>query len=143
MARNRGVRLIFCVLLGSFVTVSASEAIIGVAPGGSVVRRHAVVGTAVVVNEDQEQQQQQAAAAQQQPSAATGAVAVGTVVPTLPAGCTTVVVSGVNYYHCGATYYKVYFQGTELVYVSVPPPQGTASAPPPQGTPSDDEDDED
>ncbi len=46
------------------------------------------------------------------------AIAVGTRVATLPHGCTTVV----TYHHCGAVYYRPYYQGTTLVYVVVDAP---------------------
>lgn len=50
------------------------------------------------------------------------AIAVGTRVATLPRGCTTVVTYGVTYHHCGAVYYRPYYQGTTLVYVVVDAP---------------------
>ena len=49
-------------------------------------------------------------------------VPVGTVVQALPAGCTTVAVSGVNYSDCGGVFYKTAFQGNNLVYVVVDKP---------------------
>jgi len=61
--------------------------------------------------------QQQAAPAPQQ----AGALPVGTVVTTLPAGCTHTQVSGVEYQHCGANYYRAAFQGNNLVYVTTQP----------------------
>ena len=74
--------------------------------------------------------QQQAAAAQKQaaaaaappPAAAAGApLPVGTVVPALPAGCTSTPVGGVEYYYCGGNFYRAVFQGTQLVYVTAKP----------------------
>ena len=62
---------------------------------------------------------QQSATAQQQVA---GGVAVGTIISTLPAGCTKPVVSGVEYNHCGSTYYRAAFNGDALVYVAVAPP---------------------
>lgn len=50
------------------------------------------------------------------------AIAVGTRVATLPRGCTTVVTYGVTYHHCGAVYYRPYYEGTTLVYVVVDAP---------------------
>ena len=50
------------------------------------------------------------------------AVPIGTVVQALPAGCTSVAVSGVNYYDCGGVFYKAAFQGNNLVYVVVQKP---------------------
>ena len=70
--------------------------------------------------------QQQTAAAATKPAAApvaAGAVAVGTVVSALPAGCTTSAVGGVEYNHCGNDWYRSAFQGNNLVYVTTAPPQ--------------------
>ncbi len=53
---------------------------------------------------------------------AASAVPIGTVVQALPAGCTSVAVSGVNYSDCGGTFYKAAFQGNNLVYVVVQKP---------------------
>jgi len=72
--------------------------------------------------------QQQAAPAQPQKAApaspqqaGAGALPEGTVVSKLPAGCTTTQASGVEYYHCGANYYRAAFQGNSLVYVTAKP----------------------
>lgn len=46
---------------------------------------------------------------------------LGTVVSSLPAGCTTRDVGGVNYYECGGNYYRAVFQGNNLVYVTAKP----------------------
>ena len=73
--------------------------------------------------------QQQAAAAHQQAAAAqtppaptaapvaTGTPAVGSIVNTLPAGCTQEAKGGVEYQRCGNVYYRAAFQGNNLVYV--------------------------
>ena len=53
---------------------------------------------------------------------AASAVPIGTVVPALPAGCTSVVVNGVGYSDCGGAFYKAAFSGNNLVYVVVPRP---------------------
>jgi hypothetical protein len=65
--------------------------------------------------------EQDAAAAQQQ-AAAAGALPEGTVVSTLPDGCTSKAVGGVEYYQCGANTYRSAFQGNNLVYVTTAPP---------------------
>jgi Tfp pilus assembly protein FimV len=65
-------------------------------------------------------QQQQAAAAAQQPAQAAppaGAPAIGTIVSTLPAGCTSTQKGGVEYQKCGGVYYRAAFQSNNLVYV--------------------------
>jgi hypothetical protein len=54
-----------------------------------------------------------AAAAQQ----AAAGLPVGTMVPSLPPGCTSTVINGVNYFQCGAVYYRAGFQGNQIVYV--------------------------
>ena len=66
--------------------------------------------------------QQQAAAAQQQGATpAAGKLPVGTVVSTLPPGCTKKVVGGVEYRVCGENFYRAAFQGSTLVYVTAQP----------------------
>jgi len=65
---------------------------------------------------------QEAAAAQQQAAQSGSAVPVGTVAPSLPAGCQSLVVNNVNYFNCAGAYYKAAFQGNNLVYVVVQKP---------------------
>jgi len=58
-----------------------------------------------------------AAAAQQ----AAAGLPVGTMVPSLPPGCGSTVIGGVNYFQCGSVFYRAGFQGNNVVYiVSVP-----------------------
>jgi len=103
-------------------------------------RTAVIVGTTVhaedsaQIQEAQQQTaaaQQQAAAAQQQaaaaapppppPATAGKPLPLGTVVSTLPAGCTATTAGGVEYYHCGGNYYRAVFQGNNLVYVTAKP----------------------
>jgi hypothetical protein len=68
----------------------------------------------------------QASAASAQASATkaaapAGAPAVGSVVASLPAGCTAVTKDGVEYQNCGGVYYRAAFQGNNLVYVVAQP----------------------
>jgi hypothetical protein len=114
-------------------------------------RRWAVIGTAAVVSSESAQAaaakqqtaaaQQQAAAAQKQaaeaqkeaaapqrpaapppPAAAAGKpLPLGTVVASLPAGCTSTPVGGIDYYYCGGNFYRAVFQGNKLVYVTAQP----------------------
>ena len=114
-------------------------------------RRWAVVGTAAVAsaatataasetaaaNQQAAAAKQQAAAAQQQAAAAEHQAAaaapppppvaagkplpLGTVVATLPAGCTSTPVGGINYFYCGGNFYRAVFQGNSLVYVTAQP----------------------
>ncbi|MGD8700966.1 MAG: hypothetical protein PVG51_07165 [Desulfosarcina sp.] len=97
------------------------------------VRRRTRRRTAVVVgsvasaqvaaaNQQAAAAQQEAAAAQQQATQSGAAVPVGTVVPALPGGCTSVVVNNANYFNCSGVYYKAAFQGNNLVYAVVPQP---------------------
>jgi len=58
------------------------------------------------------------------PSAKSGtAVPVGTIIPTLPDGCKSVVINGATYFNCAGVHYKPAFQGSALVYVVVEKPQ--------------------
>ena len=58
-----------------------------------------------------------AAAAQQ----AAAGLPVGAMVPSLPPGCGSIVIGGVNYFQCGSVFYRAGFQGNNIVYiVSVP-----------------------
>ena len=104
-----------------------------------VARRTAVRTTAVVTTEvavssaaAASAASAQAAAASSQAAAAQAAAAkpplrllprarvrspLGTVVGTLPSGCVSAPVSGVEYYLCSGTYYRAAFQGNNLVYV--------------------------
>ena len=119
--------------------VSEADAILGVRR--RTARRTAVVVGTTVHAEDEaqiQQAQQQTAAAQQQaavaqqqaatvapppasPAAAGKPLPLGSVVSTLPAGCTAKTVSEVEYYHCGGNYYRAVFQGNNLVYVTAKP----------------------
>jgi hypothetical protein len=54
-----------------------------------------------------------AAAAQQ----ASSALPIGTMVPSLPPGCQSTVIGGVNYFNCAGIYYRAGFQGNNVVYV--------------------------
>jgi membrane protein involved in colicin uptake len=56
----------------------------------------------------------QAAAAAQ---AASSGLPVGTMVPSLPPGCNSTVIGGVNYFNCNGTYYRAGFQGNNIVYI--------------------------
>jgi len=49
-------------------------------------------------------------------------VPLGTVVQTLPGGCTPVVVDKISYSECGGTFYRAAFQGSNLVFVVVEKP---------------------
>jgi hypothetical protein len=112
-----------------FRFVREAAAIIGVAPGGSVLRRHAIVRTATVASSTananaaasanaEATANANAAAAQANAAASTAQPPpVGTIVTTLPPGCATTTLNNVEYQRCGSTYYRATMQGSNLVYV--------------------------
>ena len=114
--------------------VPEAEAILGVRRRSAVV---GYVGAATASAAAQSQQsapaqqqaataQQQSAIAQQQATAAAAAgklLPLGTVVAALPPGCTSTPVGGVEYYSCGANFYRAAFQGNNLVYVTTAQPK--------------------
>ncbi len=55
------------------------------------------------------------------PVAAGKPLPLGTVVATLPAGCTSTPVGGIDYFYCGGNFYRAVFQGNNLVYVTAQP----------------------
>jgi hypothetical protein len=59
----------------------------------------------------------QAAAAAAAAHAAASALPIGTMVPSLPPGCTSTVIGGVNYFNCDGGYYRAGFQGNNIVYI--------------------------
>ena len=113
-----------------------AQAIIGIAPGGSVARRHAVVATEAVVTTTAvaattanasaaaaaNANAQAAAAKPPAPPPAPGsAPAVGSIVGTLPPGCVQETLNAVAYQRCGSTYYKASMMGSNLVFVVAQP----------------------
>lgn len=52
------------------------------------------------------------------PAPSSGDVPIGTIVASLPAGCTSAPEGGVQYYQCDGTRYRAAFQGNNLVYVA-------------------------
>jgi len=97
------------------------------------VRRAVIIGgaaamtTAAVAQQQAATAQQQAATAQQQAAAQQQSAAsekplpLGTVVTSLPGGCSSTPVGGVEYYYCGGNFYRAVFQGNKLVYVTAQP----------------------
>ena len=59
----------------------------------------------------------QASAAAAAAHAASSGLPVGTIVPNLPPGCQSIVISGVNYFNCNGVYYRAGFQGNNIVYI--------------------------
>ena len=58
-----------------------------------------------------------AAAVAQRAPAPGAAVPVGTIVPNLPSGCSSIAIGGVNYFNCAGVYYRAGFQGNNIVYI--------------------------
>jgi hypothetical protein len=48
-------------------------------------------------------------------------VTPGTIVTTLPSGCTTAIINGISYHQCGGVYYRPQYSGTSVVYVVATP----------------------
>ena len=108
----------------SFQLVSEAQAIAGVRRRSF--RRGVVIGSAASASAAQASTaaptQQQAAPAQPQPAPTQpGALPIGMVVSTLPAGCAPMTIGSVEYQHCGVDYYRSAFQGNNLVYVTSQP----------------------
>ena len=105
--------------------VSEAHAIMGVRR--RAFRRGAVIGSSVAAEETAAAAASQPAAAPPPPAPAPAPAAsgkplpLGTVVSSLPAGCTSTPVDGVNYYYCGGNFYRATFQGNNLVYVTAKP----------------------
>ncbi|MDX2443565.1 MAG: hypothetical protein QNK30_07165, partial [Bacteroidales bacterium] len=51
------------------------------------------------------------------------ALPIGTVVTKLPEGCISETADNVQYFKCGANYYRTAFQENNLVYVTTDPPK--------------------
>jgi hypothetical protein len=109
--------------------VSEANAIFGVRR--RAVRRGVIIGSSAAAANSAQAQSQPAAAPPPAP-AATPAPApapavdskplpLGTVVPSLPAGCTSTPVDGIDYQYCGGNFYRAVFQGNTLVYVTAKP----------------------
>jgi hypothetical protein len=93
-------------------------------------RRGAVVGASVAATDSAAyaaEASQPAAAPPPVPAPAPAPAAdgkplpLGTVVSSLPAGCTSTPVGGIDYYYCGGNFYRASFQGNNLVYVTAKP----------------------
>ncbi|OLL28741.1 hypothetical protein BTH42_26335 [Burkholderia sp. SRS-W-2-2016] len=53
----------------------------------------------------------------------TSALVIGTAVAALPPSCSAVVVNGLTYQHCGATWYQPQYVGTSVQYIVVNAPR--------------------
>jgi hypothetical protein len=119
--------------LGLFATLAVATAVRPVAAGYAVARTSVtrapprpvpVARGPVVVNRSVavSTYNPAAAAVGVAAAAAVTAVAIGTIVNSLPPQCTTVVTAGVTYQHCGNDWYRPQYSGTDVTYVAVPPP---------------------
>lgn len=52
----------------------------------------------------------------------TAVVTYGTRVNALPAGCSKMIIGGVEYHNCSGAYYRPYYQGNQVVYEVVEKP---------------------
>ena len=77
--------------------------------------------TAAAEKEAAAARQHAAAAAAPAPGPAGSPLPLGTVVASLPSGCTPTPVGGVNYYYCGGNFYQAVFEGSTLKYVTTKP----------------------
>ena len=93
------------------------------------VRRGVIIGSSVAASEEAASSAAETSAAPADapppapatPAADSEPLPLGTVVHSLPAGCTSTPVGGVNYYYCGGNFYRSAFQGNNLVYVTAKP----------------------
>jgi hypothetical protein len=83
--------------------------------GRVVVASTAVAATAVVATEAATASAARAAAPP--PPAPSSGVPIGTIVATLPPGCVSAPIRGINYLDCGGVFYRPTFQSNNLVYV--------------------------
>jgi hypothetical protein len=104
--------------------VTDAEAILGVrrrtARRTAVVAYSAGAASATAASHAAAPAPQQPAPPPQQPAPSpqpVSAVPIGTVVETLPGGCTPVTVGNVKYQDCAGSFYRTAFQGNNLVYV--------------------------
>ncbi|BCL77428.1 hypothetical protein JHS3_31640 [Jeongeupia sp. HS-3] len=56
-------------------------------------------------------------------TAAVTSAVIGSIVHSVPSGCTTVVVNGLGYQQCGSTWYQPQYAGTTVQYIVVNPPR--------------------
>jgi hypothetical protein len=85
----------------------------------SVAQQQAAVAEqqAEVARQQQAVAEQQAAVARQQ----SGSPPIGSTVSTLPEGCVSAPKNDIQYFNCDGVYYRVAFQGNNLVYVVTQP----------------------
>ena len=119
----------------SFAGVARRTAYRSVAWSSAAAANSAAAAQSAAAQQQAAAAQQQAAAAQRQaeastsvpatpPSAAAAAgqpLPLGSVVNSLPAGCVSTPVGGIDYFYCGGNFYRAAFQGNNLVYMTTKP----------------------
>jgi hypothetical protein len=98
------------------------DVVVGATAGAAVATSAEMNQQAAIARQEQAAAQEQAGAAPPSPPPAAGhPLPIGTVVSSLPRGCTPTPVGGVEYYYCGGTFYRATFQGNNLIYVTAQP----------------------
>ena len=99
------------------VNAAAASAAAANMAAANAAAAHAAAANAAAAQVAAENAAAAAAAAQR----AAAALPVGAMVPSLPPGCGSTVINGVNFFNCGGIFYRAGFQGNSVVYiVSVP-----------------------
>jgi hypothetical protein len=109
--RNRRFRRLF-VALGAWLTVAAVSVVMQPKAGAIIVARTAVAYRPRPV----------VRAAVATTAVVATAVAVGTIVNSVPPSCSSVMVGNVAYQQCGSTWYQPRYSGSQVTYVVVNPP---------------------
>ena len=99
----------------SFVREAVAGLIVAPVRRTMVVTSVAVAATSA--NANAAAQANAAAANANAAAAAAKSPPVGTIVTTLPPGCATTQLNGVEYQRCSSTYYRAMMQGSSLVFV--------------------------
>ena len=128
--RGRGAAFVVGAAAGSASASSAQASATASQQQAAAAQQQAAAAEqqAAIERQKAEAAQKEAAAAKQQaaaaqpPAAAPGKpLPIGTVVASLPAGCTPTPVGEVNYYYCGGNFYQAVFEGSTLKYITTKP----------------------
>ena len=102
--------------VASTVAVTNAAAMNAAAANAAAANAYAAQTAAANAAAAQAAASQAAAAAAAAQQAAAG-LPIGTMVPSLPPGCTSTVIGGINYFNCAGVYYRAGFQGNNIVYI--------------------------
>jgi hypothetical protein len=127
--RGRGAAFVVGAAVGSAGSSSAEAAAASSQQQAAAAQQQAAAAQqqAAAAQQDAAAARKEAELAKQQaavpgPAAAPGApLPLGTVVATLPGGCTPTPVGGVNYYYCGGNFYQAVLEGSNVRYVTTKP----------------------